>query len=388
MPGQGAPDTIVSAARTDPFAAQRADLAALAEKARLRSLAPREGTDFASNDYLALAGAPRLKRAVEAAVARGVPVGSGGSRLLRGNHPEHEALEAEAAAFFGSEAALWFATGYAANSALVSTLPQRGDLIVYDELIHASVHEGLRLARAEALAVPHNDADAFAEAIGAWRSRGEKGRAWIIAESVYSMDGDFAPLRALAGVAERHEAVLLIDEAHATGVFGPDGKGLAAELRPMPNLITLHTCGKGLGCEGALLCGPKVVRDHLVNRARGFIFSTAPSPLMAAAAREALKICADEPERRDALRALILHGERVLEPLGATLGGSQIVPLIVGEDARAMEVAKKVRAAGFDVRGIRPPTVPRGTARLRISLTLNVTPADIDGLAAALASAL
>ncbi len=374
--------------RTDAFAAQRADLAALAERARLRSLAPREGVDFASNDYLALAGSPRLKRAIDAAIARGAPVGSGGSRLLRGNHPEHEALEAEAAAFFGSETALWFATGYGANSALVSTLPQRGDLIVYDGLIHASVHEGLRLARAEAVAAAHNDADAFADAIGGWRERGGKGRAWIVVESLYSMDGDLAPLRALVEVARRHEAVLLVDEAHATGVFGPDGKGLAAELRPMPNLITLHTCGKGLGCEGALLCGPRVMRDHLVNRARGFIFSTAPSPLMAAAAREALRICADEPERRDALRALILHGERMLEPLGATIGGSQIVPLIVGEDARTMDVAKKVRAAGFDVRGIRPPTVPQGTARLRISLTLNASTAEVDGLAAALASAL
>lgn len=379
---------MVSRAHTDPFAAQRADLAALAAKARLRSLAPREGADFASNDYLALAGSPRLKRAVETAIARGVPVGSGGSRLLRGNHPEHEALEAEAAAFFGSEAALWFATGYAANSALVSTLPQRGDLIVYDELIHASIHEGLRLGRAEAVPAAHNDADAFDDAIGAWRMRGGKGRAWVAVESLYSMDGDFAPLRALAAMAARHEAALLVDEAHATGVFGPEGRGLAAELRPAPNLITLHTCGKGLGCEGALVCGPRVMRDHLINRARGFIFSTAPSPLMAAAVREALRICADEPERRDALRALIMHGERVLEPLGATLGGSQIVPLIVGEDARAMEVAKKVRAAGFDVRGIRPPTVPAGTARLRISLTLNAAPADLDGLAAALASAL
>lgn len=379
---------MVSRTRHDPFAAQRADLAALAEKARLRSLAPREGVDFASNDYLALAGAPRLKRAVEDAIARGVPVGAGGSRLLRGNHPEHEALEAEAAAFFGGEAALYFATGYGANSALVATLPQRGDLIVYDELIHASVHEGLRLARAEAVAVSHNDPEAFEDAIAGWRARGGKGTAWIAVESLYSMDGDFAPLRELAEVAGRHEAVLLVDEAHATGVFGEDGRGLAHALRPAANLITLHTCGKGLGCEGALLCGLKAMRDHLVNRARGFIFSTAPSPLMAAAVREALRICADEPERRDALRALILHGERLLEPLGARLGGSQIVPLVLGEDARAMEVAKRVRAAGYDVRGIRPPTVPQGTARLRISLTLNASPADLDGLAAALAEAL
>ncbi|HEX9805738.1 MAG TPA: 8-amino-7-oxononanoate synthase [Alteraurantiacibacter sp.] len=372
----------------DPFAAQRADLAALADKARLRSLAPREGIDFASNDYLGLAGSPRLKRAVEKAMNRGVPVGAGGSRLLRGNHSEHEALEAEAAEFFGSETAIFFANGYGANSALVSTLPQRGDLIVYDELVHASVHEGLRLARADAVSVPHNDAQAFGDAIGEWRNRGSKGQAWTVVESLYSMDGDFAPLAELAGIVDRYDAVLVVDEAHATGVFGAEGRGLAAELRPRENLVTLHTCGKALGCEGALLAGPRVMKEHLVNRGRGFIFSTAPSPLMAAAVREALRICADEPERRDALRALIAHGGRVLAPLGAAATGSQIMPLVLGEDARAMAVARKLQAAGFDIRGIRPPTVPVGTARLRIALTLNASTADVDALGAALASAL
>jgi 8-amino-7-oxononanoate synthase len=153
-----------------PFHAQRDDLAALAERARLRSLSGRSGADFASNDYLGLAASPRLRRAVADALERGVPVGSGGSRLLRGNHPEHEALEAEAAAFFGCEAALFFATGYAANSALFSTLPQRGDLIVADALIHASAHEGLRLSRADHVVTAHNDADAVADAIVRWRS--------------------------------------------------------------------------------------------------------------------------------------------------------------------------------------------------------------------------
>jgi 8-amino-7-oxononanoate synthase len=372
----------------DPFAAQRADLAALADKARLRSLAPRAGIDFASNDYLGLTGSPRLKRAVEEAMARGVPVGAGGSRLLRGNHTEHEALEVEAAEFFGGETAIFFANGYSANSALISTLPQRGDLIVYDELVHASVHEGLRLARAEAVNVPHNKAGAFEDAIRQWRARGSVGQAWMVVESLYSMDGDFAPMRELAEIADRHDAVLVVDEAHATGVFGADGRGLAAELRPRENLITLHTCGKALGCEGALLAGPRVMRDHLVNRGRGFIFSTAPSPLMAAAVREALRICADEPERRDALQALVAHGERVLTPLGAAATGSQIVPLVLGEDARAMDVAKKLQTAGFDIRGIRPPTVPPGTARLRIALTLNASTADVDALGAALVSAL
>jgi len=206
-------------------------------------------------------------------------------------------------------------------------------------------------------------------------------------ESLYSMDGDRAPLADLAALADRYGAVLLIDEAHATGVFGPDGRGLAAGLDRRENVITLRTCGKALGCEGALVCGPAVVRDHLVNRGRGFIFSTAPSPLMAATVREALRALAVEPERRERLMALIDHAQRALAPHGVRATGSQILPLVVGEDGAAMALAARVQAAGFDVRGIRPPTVPAGTARLRISLTLNASPADVDALAEALREA-
>lgn len=369
---------------TQLWQAQAADLAALAGKARLRTLAPRTGIDFASNDYLGLSGAPRLRAALAEALARGVPTGSGGSRLLRGNDPEHEALEAEAAAFFGCESTLWFGAGYAANVALIATLPQRDDLIIYDELIHASVHEGLRLARAATVMAAHNDADAFEDAARQWRAAGHKGRIWLAVESLYSMDGDRAPLDDLAQVARRHGGILVIDEAHATGVFGPEGRGLAAHLDGRPDVICLRTCGKALGAEGALVCGPAIVRDFLVNRGRPFIFSTAPSPLMASAVREALRICADEPERRAALAALIDHAATVLGPLGASVSGTQVMPLIVGEDARTMALAAHLQAAGFDVRGIRPPTVPAGTSRLRISLTLNATPGDVDALAAAL----
>lgn len=358
------------------------DLQRLDAASRRRRLIPRTGTDFSSNDYLALAGDPALAEAVAEAVARGVPAGSGGSRLLRGNHAEHEALEAEAARFFGSESALWFATGYTANSAIISTLPQRGDLVVYDELIHASVHEGLRLTRAEAVAVPHNNVDAFADAISAWRGRGGTGRVWIAVESLYSMDGDRAPLADLAATADANDAVLVIDEAHATGVFGAGGRGLAAALEGRENVITLHTCGKAMGCEGALVCAPAVVTDFLVNRGRGFIFSTAPSPLMAAAVRTALRIIEDADDRRAKLAALIAHAERVLGPHGALISGSQVMPLILGEDAHTMRAAGAVQAAGFDVRGIRPPTVPAGTSRLRISLTLNATEDDVSALAA------
>jgi len=363
------------------LAAQHDDLRQLADRARLRSLQPRAGLDFSSNDYLGLADAPRLREGVAAALARGVAIGSGGSRLLRGNDPEHEALEAEAAAFFGSETALFFSSGYAANTALLATLPQRRDLVVHDALVHASAHEGMRLGRAEHVAAPHNDVGAIDDAIAAWRRGGATGRAWIAVESLYSMDGDRAPLADLVAVAERHEAMLLIDEAHATGVFGEKGRGLAADLEGREDVITLRTCGKALGCEGALLCGPRTARDFIVNRGRGFIFSTAPSPLVAAAVRESLRILADEPERRDRLAALVAFAERALAPAGVPPTGSQILPLIVGEDAATMRMAAALQTAGFDVRGIRPPTVPAGTARLRISLTLNVTEADVAALA-------
>ena len=357
------------------------DLTALAARGRLRALSPRLGHDFASNDYLALAGSDRLRAAIAAALARGVPAGSGGSRLLRGNDPEHEALEAQAAAWAGSETALFLSSGYAANVALLATLPQSGDLIVHDALIHASMHEGLRLSRATAIAVPHNDADAFADAAATWRKAGHRGRIWLVFETLYSMDGDRAPLADLVAVAERHEAIMLIDEAHATGVFGRGGRGLASGLDGRADTIVLRTCGKALGVEGALVCAPAIVRDFLVNRGRPFIFSTAPSPLMAAAVREALRICDDEPERRAQLAALSAQAERALVPLGASATGTQILPVMLGDDRRTMRVAGALQAAGFDIRGIRPPTVPPGTARLRLSITLHSTPGDIAALA-------
>ncbi len=362
----------------------QADLERLKAAGRYRSLTPRTGVDFASNDYLGLANDPRLRAAVADALARGVAVGSGGSRLLRGNDAEIEGLEADAAAMFGAEAALYFSSGFAANTALLSALPQPGDLIVYDALVHASMHDGLKLSRAASVAAAHNDAQAFEDAIVAWRAGGGTGTPWIAVESLYSMDGDFAPITELAEIAERHDAILLVDEAHATGVWGEGGRGIAAALEGQPNVITLHTCGKALGCEGALVCGSRMFIDFLVNRARPFIFSTAPSPLMAAAVRAALRVVVDEPERRERLRMLIAHAERVLAPLGATVSGSQIMPLIIGGDVETMARAGAVQARGFDVRGIRPPTVPVHTARLRISLTLNATEADVDALADAL----
>nr|WP_183939002.1 8-amino-7-oxononanoate synthase [Rhizobium paranaense] len=366
-----------------------ATLEGLRRKARLRSLAPQRGMDFTSNDFLAFAGAPRLKTAIIAAMESGVPAGAGGSRLLRGNHPEHEALEAEAAEFFGVERVLYFGSGYAANSALFSTLPRREDLIVHDALIHASAHEGIAASKAAAVSIDHNDANAFDDAIRNWRREGGKGRPWIAVESLYSMDGDQAPLVALADIAHRHEAFLVIDEAHATGVFGTGGRGLAAGLEGRDNVLALHTCGKALGVSGALLAVPRVLSDYLVNRARAFIYSTAPSPLMAAGVREALRMVDDEPERREALEHLVAFvGDGLRSRFGIEPSGSQIQPVIIGDNARAVRIAETLQAQGFDIRAIRPPTVPEGTARLRLSITLNVDSEQIahmlDRLAAAM----
>lgn len=370
------------------FEAHLRDLEQLSDKSRRRRLIPRVGRDFSSNDYLGLASSPKLAEAVAAALANGVPMGSGGSRLLRGNHPEHEALESEAAAFFGCESTLYFSSGYAANAALLSTLPQRGDLIVHDELVHASAHEGMHLGRAEYRSAPHNDVDGFADVVTAWRNAGGTGQVWIAVESLYSMDGDRARLDQLSELAGRCDGYLLIDDAHGTGVFGREGRGLAAPYDGLDNAIVLRTCGKALGCEGALLCGPQVMRDFLVNRARAFIFSTAPSPLMAAAVRASLRLLVEEPERRARLHALIDVADRALAPYGAQAHGSQIMPVILGKDDRTMRAASLLQGAGFDVRGIRPPTVPHGTSRLRISLTLNVGEADVLALADALGEAL
>ena len=350
-------------------------LARLDQESRLRRLIPRAGLDFASNDYLALAGSDALRTAVREALDRGVAIGAGGSRLLRGNDPEHEALEAEAAAFFGSESALFFANGFAANSTLFAALPGRHDLIVHDALIHASVHDGMRLSFAEKKAVSHNDAQAVDDAIVGWRAGGGKGHVWIAVESLYSMDGDCAPIADLATIADRHEAFLVIDEAHAAGVFGPEGRGLAADLANRENIIRLVTCGKALGCEGALLLAPQVINDMLVNAGRGFVFSTAPSPLMAAAVRASLNLIR-APQRRDALQDLIASASDAIN----VHTGSQILPVIIGGDSETMRLASALQQAGFDVRGIRPPTVPKGTSRLRISITLNVGKAAITAL--------
>jgi 8-amino-7-oxononanoate synthase len=361
----------------------------LKSRAAYRSLRPAAGVDFTSNDYLALAGCDRLRRTLIDALERGVPGGSGGSRLLRGNHVEHERLEEKAARFFRTERALLFGSGYAANTALLSTLPQREDLVIYDQYVHASTHDGMKLGRASCVCFAHNDVSAADDAIRTWRRGGGTGTPWIVVESLYSMEGDRAPLAELKALAERSDAFLLIDEAHATGVYGPDGRGLAAELEGSDSVLVLHTGGKALGAGGAIVTGAGILCDFLVNRGRPFIFATAPPPLVAAALCESLAILREEPQRRTRLGVLVNHAREAIEKqLGVSTPPSQILPIIIGESESALRIAEKIQAAGFDVRAIRPPTVPPNTARLRISITLHADESSIDALVHALSEAM
>lgn len=350
---------------------QRGLLQALDQRGRSRALRPVAGVDFASNDYLGLAGSDLLRDLTRAALERGLAPGAGAARLLRGNHDAFTALETAAAAHFGSGAALYFGAGYTANLALFSALPAARDLVLHDALIHASTRDGMRLGAAETRAFAHNDPQSARAALRHWRAQGGKGQIWLAVESLYSMDGDFAPLAELAALAAEEQAFLIVDEAHATGIWGPEGRGLAAPFAHLEHVVTLHTCGKALGVQGALVCADPVLVALLVNRARSFIYSTAPSPLLAEVLRGVLAHLEADPTRRLALLARVAQAGDLARGIGLAPSGSQILPVILPGDAACLAAAAALHAQGFDIRAIRAPTVPKGAERLRLSLTLN-----------------
>lgn len=352
-------------------------LAAMQRKRTLPAPCPDTLCNLASNDYLGFAPHPALRQAAQEALARGVPAGSGSSRLIAGAHEEHRALETEAARFFNTEKALYFGSGYAAGMALAAALPARGDAIVYDALIHACMRDGIRLSPAKAYKATHNNPDSFADAVRRARNNGARD-VWIFAESLYSMDGDKAPLQALLDIARRYEAFLVIDEAHATGIYGPTGRGLTEGLS-YEGLITLHTCGKALGCAGGLVCGSALIIDALISLARPFMFSTAPPPLQAAVTRAALTLMEEESFRRTHLLALVETAKTIGLP-----AQSHIIPIIIGHEEKAFAAHEALKESGFYAPVIRPPTVSRGTERLRISLHVGLTKDDIERLSGVL----
>ena len=364
-------------ARNSPYLKS---LRQLSERERFRSLKETAGLDFSSNDFLGLKQHPYIREKMTEALQSGMDLGSGGSRLLRGNHRAFIELEEAASRFFGAEGCLFMASGFMANFALFSTLPLRGDVILMDELIHASAKEGIRASFAKSAKIRHNDANAYEEAVIQWRRKGAK-NIWIAVEAVYSMDGDMAPLIELMDIADRHDCYLVIDEAHATGIQGETGRGLAQEFEGRDNLITLHTCGKALGVSGALIACEQSLVDYMINSSRAFIYTTAPAPVTAVGVKAALDIIEREPHRRRELMELAAYARKKLEALADIQAScTQIIPFILGQDAEAVRISRLLQKAGLDVRAVRPPTVPEGSARLRISITLNISRADIDHL--------
>ncbi len=358
--------------------------AAQGVRVRLRG---KELLNFASNDYLNLASDPRLARAAARAAKR-YGCGAGASPLVAGYLPPHRALENALARWEGKEAALVFSSGFAANLALVSALAGRETVIFSDELNHASIIDGCRLSRARVEIYRHGDVNHLDDLI---RSQGGSARRrLVVSETIFSMDGDLAPLAEIMDVAQRHDCLLLIDEAHATGVLGEHGRGVI-DLVPMPvsldpdRLIKMGTLSKALGSQGGFVCGSHRLIRWLVNRARPYIFSTALAPPAAAAAHRALGVVAKEPERRRRLQGLATLLRDQLQKIGyPSPSRSQIIPIIAGAAGAATELSARLQERGLLVPAIRPPSVPAGTARLRVSLSAGHTEEDILRLVTAL----
>ena len=365
-----------------------ADLNRLQEESQFRTLEISSGMNLSSNDYLGLAADPRLKQAVIEAVSHASSVGSTGSRLLSGNSREWEELESDFARFAGTDAALYFGSGYAANTGLLGSVIKHGDVVFSDALNHASLIDGIRLSNALKVKYPHGDMDFLEKALR--KHRAGSGARVIVTESVFSMEGDIAPIEQLLRLARDYGAELIVDEAHATGVSGPQGRGVAAGLKSERDVLAIvHTCGKALASAGAFVCGNHALKSFLVNHARTFIFSTAMPPYLAGQIRAALDLAIAADAERSHLRRIADALREAVAAAGLDCGSSstQIVPIYLGSNEVALQMASHLREAGFAVRAIRPPTVPVGTSRLRISLTARNSMNEMEALARAIGTA-
>ena len=364
------------------------DLEKLSLRRRLRvSVAPTGPTvrfngtslhNFASNDYLGLAGHPEV---IEAAVraTRDFGTGAGASRLVTGTQRPHAQLEEKLAAFKGTEAALVFGSGYASSVGALHALATKDDVVLLDKLSHACLVDGARLSGATLRPFHHNDTEHLEHHLQWAREKHPQSRVFIVTESVFSMDGDLAPLREIVELKDKYGAVLMLDEAHAVGVLGRGGRGLAEELGLSHCIeVQMGTLGKALGSSGGYITGPRLLIDSLINTARSFIFSTAPPAATAAAASAALDLCtgAEGDRRRAKLRQLAA----ILDPVPP----AAIHPVIIGNENETLHAAEQLAKLGFHVPAIRPPTVPKGTSRLRVSLSAAHDPEMVKTLSAAL----
>ena len=352
---------------------------------RTIEIAGRNLLNFSSNDYLGMAGEPSLKEASIRAVER-FGAGAGASRLLSGSLSPHHELEETLAGFKGAEAALSFATGYAAAIGTLVALLGNDDVVILDKRVHACIVDAARLCGARLRVFAHNDLEDLQSILQWAATRRPPPRVLVVTESVFSMDGDAAPLRELVSLKEKHGAGLMVDEAHATGLYGANGRGLAEELGVEERIeIRMGTLGKALGASGGFICGSRRLIDLLVNGARSFIFSTAPVPAAAAAATAGIRfIQSSSGVERRAILWQRVDDLRSRWHRPKTEFRSAILPRIIGDEAEAVGAGVALRERGFFLPAVRFPTVPRGQARLRLTLTATHTPDDVARVAAAL----
>jgi 8-amino-7-oxononanoate synthase len=358
-----------------------ATLDALQRRRRLRPLTDNRGLDLTHNDYMGLRADPAFQRRALTAAAPW-PAGSGASRLLGGEHRIYEEVEQAFAAWKGAASALYFPSGYAANEALMSAL-HLGDAVYFsDEWNHASLIDGMRLARLkpeQKRIFRHNDCQHLAQLLQECKAKLKL----IVVESLYSMDGDLCPAQELRALAQQYEAVLIVDEAHALGVYGPEGEGwMAAAGVPHSEYISVNPCGKAMAGSGAFICGPAWLRDHLINTARSFIFTTGASPWAAAALGESVRTMKTLDEKRRDFQKRVVRVHEHLDALGFNKGASvtHIIPIILGLEADALRAEAFCQEREVLARAIRPPTVPEGSCRLRLSLHAGLTDAQEEHL--------
>jgi 8-amino-7-oxononanoate synthase len=373
---------------TSPLEARvRGRLSAIRNAGLERHLRNPAGIDLSSNDYLGLASDAHVRtRMAQGAEREGC--GSTGSRLLRGQRTAFANLEKRFADFKRTEAALYFGSGYAANLAVLSAFPEGGDTVFSDQLNHASLIDGMRLSRAQRVIFPHADACSLRQSI---RTTTTAGQRFLVTESVFSMDGDFAPLNEYARIGRESGTALIVDEAHAVGIYGARGSGMVEAAGITGDVfLSINPAGKALGVGGAFVAGPAWAIDYIIQCARPFIFSTAPPPSMAYALDAALDLVESEPQRRNRVHDLTVLLRGLLTEIGisASPDGSQIIPVHLGDNTRATNIAVELQSAGFDVRAIRPPTVPQGTARLRISVNSALREPDLRRFVHSLAAAM
>ena len=329
-----------------------------------RSLSLPSGIDFTSNDYLGVARSEALAQMFS---SQPETIGASASRLLRGHHQAHARAESRLAAFCGTQASLLFSSGFSLNTGIYSALMGPNDRVFSDELNHASIIDGLRLSKATKRIFPHQDFSALERLL---QNKEETGQTFVVTESLFSMDGDITDLKTLVVLCEKYDALLVVDEAHSTGLFGERGSGLIEEQDVRERvLLSIHTAGKALGTQGAWVASDDIVIRHLINHCRSFIYSTGISPHLANALVNAVNHIESSPElRRKASHNAEYFRTQAQErklPLGRSVRGP-IIPILIGEAGRSLKVAKQVQDAGFDVRAIRPPTVPPGSSRLRV----------------------